>query len=153
MNTNNLTASIRKVISEGDTPGCSYCGMHCFAIINPFESRYKSADLKKLSDTADYMRIIPDMSDSQRKHYITPESITGPTDASGQECIIRLIMMFYFFLISTEELPEDYGTLHNYEMNARLVKNGTLFRRLTVDISKELGFPESDLRTCARILS
>lgn len=54
MNTNNLTASIRKCyFPRVILPAVLIVACIVFAIINPFESRYKSADLKKLSDTAD----------------------------------------------------------------------------------------------------
>ena len=155
MNTNNLTASIRKCyFPRVILPAVLIAACIVFAIINPFESRYKSADLKKLSDTADLYE--------NHSGYVrfTAETLyyAGIDYRANGRIRARVYYtinndVFYFFLISTEELPEDYGTLHNYEMNARLVKNGTLFRRLTVDISKELGFPESDFEDlCSHII-
>ena len=155
MNTNNLTASIRKCyFPRVILPAVLIAACIVFAIINPFESRYKSVELKKLSDTPDlyenhsgYVKLTADTLYYAGIDYRT----NGRVRARVYYTINNDV--FYFFLISTEELPEDYGTIHNYEMSARLIKNGSLFRRITADISRELGFPESDFEDlCSHVI-
>lgn len=155
MNTNNLTASIRKCyFPRVILPAVLIVACIVFAIINPFESRYKSIELKKLSDTPDlyenhsgYVKYKADMLYYAGIDY----KINNKVRARVYYKINNDV--FYFFLISAEELPEDYNIIHDYEMSARLIKNGGLFRRIAADVSRELDFPDSDFEDlCSHVI-
>lgn len=125
-------------------------------VINPFESKYKPANITELSQT-------PELFENQSKYVkITADTLyySGIDYQINNKVKARIYYTLendvcYYFIISSGRLPDNYSTLENFSFNAQLIDDNDLLRKINAAISRELDFSISGLKetSCPVIIS
>ena len=148
MNTRSLKQIIRKrYISRLFIPLIVLAAVGLLALLNPPGSKYKASAVTEPSQTSALF------ADQSKYVKMTAETLfySGVDYKINDKVKARIYYTLddekcYYFIISSNKLPENYGTLENFTFTAKLIDDRELFNKITASVSKELDFSTSGIK-------
>ena len=147
MKTRNLKKLIRNIYaSRIILPAIVLIIAAIVLVINPFDRRNKIVTVDALSDIgrlysekAGYIQCTAD------RLYYTGLDYTVNSNIKARVYYTLENNKCYIFIISSEKLPDEWTSLDNFSMNAKLIRNNSTYDSVIASLARELEFSAKGL--------